>query len=108
MVACIGSPACTHVRPIAQEKAKEEARAAKKAAKKQKTGDGGKGDGGGKGGGGGGAQEADGGSDWPGRPFDRDKDLAIRPQAKSGADIVKSAAALGSKFSGGGIQRHFL
>ncbi|GLI60597.1 hypothetical protein VaNZ11_002769 [Volvox africanus] len=88
-----------------QEKAKEEARAAKKAAKKQKTGDGAA-----KVGerGTGGVTEGAGNQDWPWRPFDRERDLEIKPRAKTGTDIFKNAANLGSKFSGGGSQRHFL
>ncbi|GIL91130.1 hypothetical protein Vretimale_9578 [Volvox reticuliferus] len=86
-----------------QEKAKEEARAAKKAAKKQKTSDGAanvneRGTGG----------VAEGNQDWPWRPFDRERDLEIKPRAKTGTDIFKNATTLGSKFSGGGTQRHFL
>ncbi|GIL65882.1 hypothetical protein Vafri_19522 [Volvox africanus] len=88
-----------------QEKAKEEARAAKKAAKKQKTGDvaskmGERGTGG--------VTEGASNQDWPWRPFDRERDLEIKPRAKTGTDIFKNAANLGSKFSGGGSQRHFL
>lgn len=85
-----------------QEKSRKEAHAANKAAKKLKTGDtaagfkGGAGDAAGK------------GQDWPWRPFDRERDLDIKPKAKSGSEIVRGAAALGSKFSGGGTQRQFL
>ncbi|KAG2444929.1 hypothetical protein HXX76_001665 [Chlamydomonas incerta] len=85
-----------------QEKAKAEAKAARKAAKaakKQKLADGsaaGKGEG----------EDEEG--DWPWRQFDRERDLDLKPRAKSGNEILKSAAALGSKFSGGNVQRHFL
>ncbi|GFR39678.1 hypothetical protein Agub_g150 [Astrephomene gubernaculifera] len=81
-----------------QEKAKQEAKAARKAAKKQKTAEGGAAA----------AGAAADGQDWPWRPFDRERDLDLKPKAKSGADLLKSAAALGSKFSGGNTQRHFL
>lgn len=83
-----------------QEKAKQEAKEARRAAKKQKKEaaaakkEGGQDDG-------------DAG-DWPWRPFDREKDLEIKPTAKSGAAILKNAGGLGGKFSSAGGTRHFL
>ncbi|KXZ55202.1 hypothetical protein GPECTOR_3g346 [Gonium pectorale] len=86
---------CDRLHATGEKKRKEE-KAARKAAKRQKKEEEAAGG------------AADGGAEHPWRPFDRERDLELRPKAKSGSDIVRSAAALGAKFSGGGVQRHFL
>jgi hypothetical protein len=81
----------------AQEKARQDEKAARKAAKKQKTAVGKAA-----------AGSGEGEGDLPWKPFDRERDLELRPRAKGASEIAKSAAALGSKFAGGNTQRSFL
>jgi len=50
--------------------------------------------------------------DWEGnhpwKPWDRDKDLEIKPKAKTAKDLTKLGGTLGNRFGGGATGRSFL
>ena len=77
---------------------------------KGQGGDAGAGDGGGARGppGGGGAGEEDWVGKHPWRPFDREKDLEIKPAALNPKSLLENAGGLSGKFKSAGGQRNFL